>query len=193
MENFNTGKQPKLEVVLVEGENRMDSRLVAKSLGIDPSNFLELLRKYQAELEEIGILPFQTGEIKGRGQPEKYVMLNEDQTVFAVTLSKNTPEVVRAKLNITIAFSKARKGFLINFKDLHGIVTIVHNIDSALTERDVLLNETKALLAHAVADKGCKIFTNMRRDIESFLVRLHNKNRFEVRHDNSSKQLNLFD
>jgi len=36
-------------------------------------------------------------------------LLNEDQAVFALTLSRNTPEVVQLKLDLTIAFKQARE------------------------------------------------------------------------------------
>lgn len=165
-----------LEVVQVNGESRMDSRLIAKRMDLDPSNFLELLRKYQAELEKLGILPFETGEIKGRGQPEKYAMLNYDQAAFAIMLSRNTPEVVDAKLDITIAFAKARKELQLNPKDLCGIVAIAYKIDSMLTSIEVRKHATKSRYAHATIDKLCKIFYRARRDLETTLVRDHGEN-----------------
>ncbi|TGO03600.1 hypothetical protein PN36_03860 [Candidatus Thiomargarita nelsonii] len=38
----------------------------------------------------------------------KYALLNEDQAVFALTLSRNTPQVVQLKLDLTRAFRDAR-------------------------------------------------------------------------------------
>jgi phage regulator Rha-like protein len=98
-----------LEIVLVGREHRIDSRLVAKSLGIEHESFIRTLSTYEAELQELGILRFEIGEIKGRGQPQKYVMLNEDQAIFAATLSRNTRQVITFKLKLTQAFSEVRK------------------------------------------------------------------------------------
>ena len=104
-----------VELVIVEtnGENRIDSRLVAKSLGIEHEYFRDTLTKYQPELEELGLLRFQTGAVKtegGRGAKYvKYALLNEDQAIFAATLSRNTKQVVDFKLALTKAFSDARK------------------------------------------------------------------------------------
>jgi hypothetical protein len=96
---------------MVEGEPRIDSRLVATSLGIEHKHFLETVRTYQREFEGLGVLPFETAKPpKGSrgGRPESYVALNEDQAIFASTLSRNTRQVVMFKLKLTKAFSDAR-------------------------------------------------------------------------------------
>ncbi len=93
-----------LELLQVEGEHRIDSRLVATSLDIEHESFLRTLSTYEPELQELGILRFEIGEIKGRGQPQKYALLNEDQAIFAGTLSRNTRQVVNFKLKLTKTF-----------------------------------------------------------------------------------------
>jgi len=100
-----------LQIIAVEGEHRIDSRLVAESLGIEHKHFMETLRTYQEELEELGSLPFQTAVKKGNrgGEKPTYAMLNENQAIFAGTLSRNTRQVVAFKLKLTKAFSEARK------------------------------------------------------------------------------------
>jgi phage regulator Rha-like protein len=98
-----------LVVVQIEGESRIDSRVVAKSIGIEHHNLIATIRKHQKEIEEeLGILLFQTEEIKGRGQPEKYAMLTEDQAVAVVNLSRNTKQVVAFKIKLAKAFVEAR-------------------------------------------------------------------------------------
>lgn len=180
-----------LIVVSVNGENRIDSRLIAKRMGLDTSNFLELLRKYQSELEELGQLPFQT-EVghrrQGGGNPTKYAMLNEDQIVFAITLSRNTPEVVQAKLAITIAFSKARKGQMIpdlKKMPLFELVSfsreMINDIIKAFSDREILLNEVRSVSAHNELKWYRRAFYKACRDFEGVLVLIHKKNREEVR------------
>jgi phage regulator Rha-like protein len=115
-----------LEIIAVEGEHRIDSRLVAESLGIEHESLIRTLSTYEAELQELGILRFEIGEIKGRGQPQKYVLLNEDQAIFAATLSRNTRQVVVFKLKLTKAFSEARR---------HLQVPPVHTLTDALRPR----------------------------------------------------------
>ena len=85
-----------LEIIQVEGEHRIDSRLVAESLGIEHKHFMETLRTYQTELEELGtVKPFQTAPKKWGQKAEKkveinqsHVLLNEDQAIFAGTLGR---------------------------------------------------------------------------------------------------------
>lgn len=93
-----------------DGELVVDSRLVAQELGIEHESFVRTIGNYETLIEqEFGILRFEIGEIRGRGQPEKYYLLTEDQATFLMTLSRNTPEVVRCKINLVKAFSKAKE------------------------------------------------------------------------------------
>lgn len=101
-----------LAIVEMNGESRIDSRLVAKSLGIKHKAFSETLSKYLGELQELGSVPFETEPResgKKGGDLQKYAMLNEDQAIFASNLSRNTKRVVEFKLALTKAFSEARK------------------------------------------------------------------------------------
>jgi len=98
-----------LEVTFTSGEYCVDSRLIARSLDIEHESLMRTISTYQAEIEELGILRFQIGEIKGRGQPAKYALINEDQAIFLATLSRNTRQVVDFKLKLTKAFALARQ------------------------------------------------------------------------------------
>ncbi len=100
-----------LDVITIDNELRVDSRLIAEHLGIKHNNFVETLNKYQSELNELGSLPFQTETRKRQigGVKVKYALLNEDQAIFAMTLSRNTDQVIRLKLKLTIAFRDARQ------------------------------------------------------------------------------------
>lgn len=99
-------------VILKGDDSRIDSRIVARLLGIKHDNFMQTLERYQNELRTYGVFLFQTGKpprgTKG-GRPEKYAMLNEDQFVFSITLSRNTPRVVQAKKAVVLAFGQARR------------------------------------------------------------------------------------
>lgn len=99
-----------LIVIENEGELVVDSRLIAQELGIEHESFVRTIRNYESIIEEeFGILRFQIGEIQGRGQPERHYLLTEDQATFLMTLSRNTPEVIRCKINLVKAFSKAKQ------------------------------------------------------------------------------------
>ena len=65
-----------------------------------------------SELSELSEVPFQTesGEIRSQGGRSitRYALLTEDQCYFVLTLMRNNPKVVKAKLNLVKAFSNAR-------------------------------------------------------------------------------------
>ena len=88
----------------------VDSRLIAQGLGIEHESFMKTINRYQTQAEQaFGFLRFEVGEIKGRGQPEKFVYLTEQQSTFFMTLSRNTERVVRCKLELVKAFDEAKK------------------------------------------------------------------------------------
>ncbi|QHP92034.1 hypothetical protein EXE55_14405 [Burkholderia glumae] len=90
------------------GESRVDSRDLAHHLDIRHQNVRELIQDYADDFRALGILRFETGEIRGRGQPEKYCLLNEDQCYLLLTYSRNTDRVRALKLRLVIAFRDAR-------------------------------------------------------------------------------------
>ena len=88
----------------------VDSRLIAPRLGIDHGNFLETIEKYQTEAEkDFGIIPFETEKTGKPGRPQKYALLNEDNSLFMITLSRNSPEVVQCKRELVKAFAEAKR------------------------------------------------------------------------------------
>ncbi len=88
----------------------VDSRLVANDLEIEHESLMRTIKKHQTKIEQrFGIIRFEIGEINGRGQPQKFAWLTEDQSMFLMTLSRNTERVVDCKANLVEAFSKARQ------------------------------------------------------------------------------------
>lgn len=107
-------------------EPRIDSRLLAQSLGVQHESVAKTLTAYRADFGELGILRFQIGEITGRGQPERFAMLNEDQAYLLLTYSRNTARVRDLKVKLVKAFGEARKAvkqrtfeYLPTYHDLH--------------------------------------------------------------------------
>ncbi|MGP0172355.1 Rha family transcriptional regulator [Pseudomonas sp. NCHU5208] len=93
-----------------QNETRVDSRVIAEQLGNQHESSMRLIRTYKTDFEELGILRFQIGEIIGRGQPEQFALLNEDQAYLLLTYSRNTKKVRALKVNLVIAFREARYG-----------------------------------------------------------------------------------
>lgn len=94
-----------------KGEARADSRLLAQQLDNQHENTFDLIKRYEADFLELGVLRFQTGKppagTKG-GRPEQYALLNEDQSYLLLTYCRNTPRVRALKLNLIKAFRTAR-------------------------------------------------------------------------------------
>ncbi|MDN7906232.1 Rha family transcriptional regulator [Burkholderia diffusa] len=99
---------PVLHLHQSRGESRVDSRDLAYHLDIRHQHVRELIQDYVDDFRALGILRFETGEIRGRGQPEKYCLLNEDQCYLLLTYSRNTDRVRALKLRLVIAFRDAR-------------------------------------------------------------------------------------
>jgi hypothetical protein len=53
-------KMDKLQIVNVNSESRIDSRLIAQSLGIDHQNLMQTIEKYEIRIKALGISLFQT-------------------------------------------------------------------------------------------------------------------------------------
>ena len=91
---------------------------------------MKTIEKYKAQTERaFGILRFEIGEIKGRGQPEKFAFLNENQSTFYMTLSRNTPQVVRLKAGLVKAFVDAKR-------QLEDRSRSAHSVESNTVESD---------------------------------------------------------
>lgn len=109
----------KTALVLIEkkgDEPRVDSRAVASSLGVKHKNTMELIERYRSEFETLGSLPFETEarprQGGGGGVVEKFVLLNESQCTFLLTLSRNTPRVVELKLKLTSLFETYKRAYI---------------------------------------------------------------------------------
>lgn len=102
-----------LQVIEKEGQLVVDSRLIADELGIEHRSFKRTIDDYKTQTEQaFGILRFENAELNDVGRPEMYYLLTEDQATFLMTLSRNTEQVVKAKINLVTAFSKAKSALL---------------------------------------------------------------------------------
>ncbi|GAB7563030.1 hypothetical protein LG202_10690 [Methylobacillus methanolivorans] len=98
--------------IQVKSEPRIDSRLIADSLGVKHQNTYGLIKDYKGDFEQLGVIRFQTGKPpKGSagGRPEHYAMLNEDQAYLLLVYSRNTVKVRAIKVKLVQAFRDARK------------------------------------------------------------------------------------
>lgn len=120
----------------IKGEPRIDSRIIARELGIQHGNLMGTIHKYREQIEGFGQLPFKTevGKRKqGGGNPLKYSLLNEDQCHFVLTLSRNTQRVVELKAKLVLALRRYREtrqiesSYLPFYRSLHDSVKELAN------------------------------------------------------------------
>lgn len=99
-----------IEIVNMDGL-RVDTRTLAPKLDIRHRNIIQNIRSYETEFAELGRVPFQTETLQTPGGTQEvgYALLNEDQAYFLLTLSRNSPLVVKAKLSLVKAFKSARE------------------------------------------------------------------------------------
>ncbi|MFZ1493133.1 MAG: Rha family transcriptional regulator [Candidatus Competibacter denitrificans] len=101
-----------LSLAVVDGEPRIDSRIIANELGVAHKNARALIDNYLDEFHGFALLPFETEAVKREGERgikhESFYLLNEDQTYFLMTLVRNTPEAVELKKRLVKAFAQYR-------------------------------------------------------------------------------------
>ena len=143
-------------------ETRVDSRLLAMHLGNQHRHVMALIEKYADRFRGFSQLLFKNavGERQqGGGNPERFVLLNEDQAFFLLSLSRNSDRVVDLKVKLIQAFSEARRAadqrhgeYLPTYRHMH---TVAHQLagDSA-NEKFVHMNLNKLVNKTAGVEAG---------------------------------------
>lgn len=99
-------------LAVVDGEPRVDSRIIAAQLGVKSINTRELIEQYLADFEEFGVCRFETEKPpKGTtgGRPEKFYLLNEQQAYLLLTYSQNTEQARGFKKRLVQAFGEYKQ------------------------------------------------------------------------------------
>lgn len=88
----------------------VDSRLIAEALNLDHTFWYRDTIKPCAERLDgrLGLFEFQTHKLKGRGRPQKFVLLSERQAMHVVNLARRTPEVEEFQLHLNEEFFRMR-------------------------------------------------------------------------------------
>jgi phage regulator Rha-like protein len=131
-------------------EARIDSRLLAQGFGNKHKAAMALIERYSDRFKRLGILPFKKAVINGRGQPERYALLNEDQAYLLLSLSRNSDIVVNLKVKLVKAFGNARRAadlrqteYLPGYHELHDTMHLLAN--GSPNERFLHINVNKAV------------------------------------------------
>ncbi len=97
-----------IELIESEAGALISSRIISENVGVEHRATTSLIRKHRKKLETLGSVTFEMSAKSVTGQ-ERHALLNEDQAIFVLTLSRNTKQVVEFKLALTKAFSKLRR------------------------------------------------------------------------------------
>lgn len=88
-----------------DGQALTTSAIIAEGVNVQHKNILAILRDYRSDFEEFGIFAFETRKLnEGRGRPETFALLNEQQATLLVTYCKNTEVVRKFKVALVKAF-----------------------------------------------------------------------------------------
>ena len=140
-------------------EARIDSRLLAQGFGNRHKAAMALIERYSDRFKRLGILPFKKAVINGRGQPERYALLNEDQAYLLLSLSRNSDIVVNLKVKLVKAFGNARRAADIRKTEYlpghHQLHDALHVLAAGSTnERHVHINVNRLLNKFAGIEAG---------------------------------------
>ena len=145
-----------LPLVTKKAEPRVDSRLLAQHLGTAHQSTFELIKKYQNDLRELGLLRFETGKANG-GRPERFALLNEDQCYLLLAHTRSK-KAVKLKLNLVLAFREARRAAELHAEYLptyHGLRDQLHTLAAGSpNERLVHINMNKLINKVAGIESG---------------------------------------
>lgn len=155
-----------LQLIQHKDEMLVDSRLIAQHMSIQHEAVARQLQRYEEDFKQFGILRFQIGEIAGRGQPEKYALLNEDQCYLLLSYSRNTKRVRDLKINLVKAFREARQSVDITKREYlptyHALHDGIHALASqSSNERLVHMNFNKLINRTVGIPSGSRDHLNM--------------------------------
>jgi len=103
------------------GELRVSSLILSEELGVEHRAALQIVKKYQEKLEKYGrvsfeMIPFET---PGGIQKSNICFLNERQSTFLVTLSKNSEKAVDLKQRLNDSYHHYKNKHLQNDPQTH--------------------------------------------------------------------------
>lgn len=88
---------------------------IAEGIQVEHASLIALVRKYQSDLEEFGLVDFKSQSSGGR--PTEFAYLNEQQATLILTYAKNS-EIVRVfKKELVKAFYEFAKGSITPYAD----------------------------------------------------------------------------
>lgn len=137
----------------------VDSRLIAEELGIEHKTLKETIRNYEDQLSSLTELRTETLKGKslpqgGFGKGEVIYWLNEEQATFVMMLSRNTIQVVDAKLKLAKVFSAAKQTLQFVNPELLSMFSEMNSRMKILSERTEKLDSMEKATSNNKGIKG---------------------------------------
>lgn len=138
------------------GKLVVESTLVAQELGIEHKTLMENINNHLTQIEfafgAVSVVPKEFKTSQGNTSTKKVAYLTEEQATFLMTLSRNTPEVIQAKIHLVKAFSKAKEALSSVNPELLQMLANMSNQMNILTARTEQLNKYEK---GSVENPGC--------------------------------------
>ena len=138
-----------LALVQTKGEPRIDSRIMAPTLGVKHRSLFALALAHKDDFAELGKVRFQIASLPS-GQSEKFALLNEDQAYLLLTYTRNNKKVRSLKVKLVLAFRDARRAaelrqteYLDEYRHLRDAIHVA--AAGSPNERFLHMNANKAL------------------------------------------------
>ena len=167
------------EVMVIEGEGRVGTFVVAQGLEREHKVVRDLIEKYRTDFEDFSFLKKRKLRSTGGRAADEY-LLDEDQFMFLGTLMRNTDRVVSFKKAIIKQFKECRKE-LESLKNHQAQPTYQITRDAGKMVRKQTTDTMKAFVEYA-EEQGSrnaeKYYTNITRMLNSmmFIVEGTHKN-----------------
>ncbi|WP_339539120.1 phage antirepressor KilAC domain-containing protein [Pseudomonas sp. RA_15y_Pfl2_54] len=89
-------------VSLIDGEAVTTTLAIAAGCGVDHASVIKLVRAYESDLQEFGLLDFKSESTGGR--PTEFAVLNEQQSTLILTYMRNSAIVRESKKRLVKDF-----------------------------------------------------------------------------------------
>lgn len=109
---MDTNISQELIVVQVEGESRIDSRVIALRIDVQHESIIKTIREYEDDLSTFGVIRWEIGKpSKGSvgGRPTQYALLNKDQFGALMMYVRVTPLVRTFRMDVYKKFLEYEK------------------------------------------------------------------------------------
>jgi len=125
------------EIQNIDGELVVDSRLIAQEFGILHNSLKDTINDNATDIEEdFGVIRRESKPSFTSNQNETVYFLTEDQATYIMTLSRNTPQVKKAKRNLVLAFTKAKKIIQDQQIDMKTVLGMLQGMQDKLTQQE---------------------------------------------------------